>query len=205
MALVPARAGSVRLPGKNVRPLAGMPLIEHTLRCASLCASIDRITVSTDDPAVVELARAAGADVIARPLALATSDATTWSVVRHAADALGRFATLVLLQPTSPLRLPDDVEGVLALLESSPEADGVVSVRSAGEERVNGAVYAWRAAFVRREPERWQAGRILHLPMPPERSIDIDDQADLDNAETLLADGVVKLPWLADRPSTRGT
>jgi N,N'-diacetyllegionaminate synthase len=122
--LIPARGGSVRIPGKNLRTVAGIPLVGHAARTARLAADRipggpHRIICSTDDPAIADVARAWGAEVLDRPAALATSEATSVEVALHALDALGAsgggstdgssFRALVLVQPTSPLTDPGDL------------------------------------------------------------------------------------------------
>lgn len=193
LAVVPARRGSKRLPDKNVRLLGGMTLVEHALRCAARAPSVDEVVVSTDDERVAAMVRSLGVRVVDRPPELATDDASSWSVVRHAA-AGADFDVVVLLQPTSPLRLPEDVEATLAALAAHPDADGAATMV---EGALTGAVYAWRRAFVELERERWQAGNTIPVPMPPERAIDVDTAGDLQAAEAALASGAVTLPWLA--------
>jgi len=132
--VIPARGGSKGLPGKNIRPLAGVPLIGHSIRMARLCPSIARTIVTTDSEEIARIARGEGADVpFLRPPELAQDDTPMWPVLRHAlesAEAAGgtRFDVLLLLDPTSPGRLPQDVEGALAKLAAQPGADGVVGV-----------------------------------------------------------------------------
>lgn len=131
LALIPARGGSKGLPGKNVRRLAGLPLLEHSVRLAALCPEIGHAVVSTDSADIAEVARAAGAEVLDRPAELAQDDTPMLPVLRHALDALDperRFETLLLLDPTSPGRLPEDVARAHELLTAHPEADGVISV-----------------------------------------------------------------------------
>lgn len=127
-ALIPARGGSKGLPGKNVRPLAGLPLIEHSLRLAALCPEVDRAVVSTDSEEIAAVARAAGGEVLLRPAELATDGAPMLPVLRHAVDAFPEHELVLLLDPTSPGRLPEDVTAAHRLLGAHPEADGVVSV-----------------------------------------------------------------------------
>lgn len=117
LALIPARGGSKRLPRKNVLPLAGRPLIAWTIQAALEVGGIDDVVVSTDDPEIAEVSRAAGALVpFRRPPALASDEATTLDVVWHALAELGdRHDWLVLLQPTSPLRTAADIAGALDL------------------------------------------------------------------------------------------
>jgi len=132
LALIPARGGSKGLPGKNMLPLAGLPLLEHSLRLAALCPTIDRAVVSTDSDTLAAAARAAGGEVLKRPSELAQDETPMLPVLRHALDALdpggSRYDLLLLLDPTSPGRLPDDVADAHRLIGAAPEADGVVSV-----------------------------------------------------------------------------
>ncbi len=132
LALIPARSGSKGLPGKNIRPLRGLPLIAHSILLAKMCSSIARVVVSTDGPEIAEVAGRYGAEVpFIRPPELAADDTPMWAVVRHAMETLdpnGEYAQLLLLDPTTPGRLPSDVEGGLAQLSRTKEADGVIGV-----------------------------------------------------------------------------
>lgn len=110
LAIVPARAGSKRLPNKNHRPFLGRPLILWTLDFALAYRGFDLVLVSTDSTEVVSLARNAGAHVPwMRPSELASDTATSIDVVMHAVDAMAAegltFDRVALLQPTSPVRL----------------------------------------------------------------------------------------------------
>jgi N-acylneuraminate cytidylyltransferase len=133
LAVIPARAGSKGVPDKNVRPLAGVPLLVHSLRLASLCPEIARTVVSTDSERIAEVARAAGGDVpFLRPAELAQDDTPMLPVLLHALAELdldgSRYERLLLLDPTSPARLPEDVAGAHEILRTDESADGVVSV-----------------------------------------------------------------------------
>jgi N-acetylneuraminate synthase/N,N'-diacetyllegionaminate synthase len=110
--LVPARGGSTRVPGKNLRLIGGIPLVGWAVRnglaaAARLPGQRHRIVCSTDDDAIADAASAWGATILRRPPELATAEATSAAVALHAIDALaaagGPTTTLVLLQPTSPL------------------------------------------------------------------------------------------------------
>lgn len=133
LAVIPARGGSRGLPGKNIRVLADLPLIVHSLRCAALVPRLADAIVSTDDPKIAEVARAAGGDVpFMRPAALAGDATPMMPVLRHALDAMEaargrRYASLLLLDPTSPGRTPDDIERAFTLLAADPTANGVVA------------------------------------------------------------------------------
>ena len=134
LAVVPARGGSKGLPGKNIRPLAGLPLIAHSLALARACPRISRTIVSTDSPEIAQIARSFGADVpFLRPTELAQDDTPMWPVLRHALEAAEReeqreYEYLLLLDPTSPGRLPEHVAGALKKLAETPDADGIVGV-----------------------------------------------------------------------------
>jgi N-acylneuraminate cytidylyltransferase len=134
LAVVPARGGSKGLPGKNIRPLGGLPLIAHTLRCAAMTPAIDRCVVSTDDANIAAVARQHGGDVpFLRPGELAQDDTPMIPVLQHALREMEardgrRYESLLLLDPTSPGRLPEDIAQALTLLDEDPQADGVVAV-----------------------------------------------------------------------------
>lgn len=135
--VIPARAGSRGLPGKHLRRLAGEPLIVHTVRAGLGAALIDRLIVTTDDPAVARVARRAGAEVpFLRPHELARDDTPTVPVIEHAVAWLESSGTpvglVVTLQPTSPLRDSDQVDEAVRLLAGDPEARAAVAVAELG-------------------------------------------------------------------------
>lgn len=134
MALIPARAGSVGLPGKNRRVLVDRPLTMHSVACARLMPSVQSILLSTDD---VLLAEIAGEQDVwipeLRPSTLATDSTPMADVIRYAVDLSDRvgqqpISYLLLLDPTSPCRDPQAIEAALARLREDPTFDGVVSV-----------------------------------------------------------------------------
>ncbi len=133
LALIPARGGSKGLPRKNVLPLAGRPLIAHSIGQALEARTITRTVVSTDDAEIAEAARSAGAEVpFARPAELAGDLSTDLEVFRHALETLageGYEPELVVhLRPTNPLRRAGRIDEALALLAADPEADSLRSV-----------------------------------------------------------------------------
>lgn len=133
LAVIAARGGSKGLPGKNIRPLAGLPLIAHTVEFAKLCPQITRTIVTTDSAEIAAVARAHGADVpFLRPAELAKDETPMWPVIRHAlaeAEKDGsRYDDVLLIDPTTPCRLPEDIKGALDLLAARPEADGIIGV-----------------------------------------------------------------------------
>lgn len=134
LAVIPARGGSKGLANKNLQPLMGLPLIGHAIRCAQHSPSISRIVVSTDSDQIAGVATELGADVpFKRPAELATDTAAMWPVIRHAlveteAKDGRQYDLVVLLDPTSPGRLPSDVESGVTALLGDPTADGVIGV-----------------------------------------------------------------------------
>lgn len=116
LAVITARGGSKSLPGKNIRLLGGKPLISWTIEAAQGSAYIDRLVLSSDDPAIIEVARTWGCEVpFARPAELARDDTPGIAPVLHAIEALPGYDYVVLLQPTSPLRSISDIDGCLEL------------------------------------------------------------------------------------------
>jgi len=135
IATICARGGSKGLPGKNIRPLAGRPLIAHTIAQALGCPDIEAVYVSTDDAEIANAARAAGAMVpYMRPAELATDEAGKLPVIEHLVSFLEsqgeRIARVIDLQPTSPLR---DTADISAALRVKPEAQLVLSVAEAAD------------------------------------------------------------------------
>lgn len=133
LALIPARGGSKGLPGKNIRPLAGLPLIAHSILAAKASPYIDRILVSTDDAKIADIAKTFGAEVpFLRPKVLSADDTPMWPVLRHALEYLKNegehYESLLLLDPTSPGRLPEDIQKASDKLRQNPAADGVIGV-----------------------------------------------------------------------------
>jgi N-acylneuraminate cytidylyltransferase len=137
LAVIPARGGSKRVPRKNVRNLAGKPLIAHTVLRANACDLITRCIVSTDDPEIAEAARSFGADVpFLRPAHLATDTAASVDVCMHAIAYLEHqresYDYLILLQPTSPLRSAATLDGVIRLIMADAKASSAVTVTAVG-------------------------------------------------------------------------
>lgn len=140
IAIIPARAGSKGLPGKNLRPLCGKPLVAWTVESARRSRHVDEVLVTTDGEDIARVARSFGASVpFLRPAELATDTATTLDAVEHALDFYARerqraFDVVVLLEPTSPLREDDDVDRMLERLAGDWEhLDSVISLGEVGE------------------------------------------------------------------------
>lgn len=139
IAVIPARAGSKRLPRKNVLSLAGRPCIEWTLEAVSESAELSRVAVSTDDPTVKELvSHYADVEVVDRPKLLGRDEASTVDVVLHTLEVLKaqgcQFSWVLLLQPTSPLRTSAHIDEAVKLARKKG-ADGLVSICRTGHPR----------------------------------------------------------------------
>ena len=122
---MPARGGSKGVPGKNTRLLAGRPLLEYTARAALASGVLHRVVLSTDSVEIADCGRRAGLEVpFMRPPALAGDDTPMLPVVEHALDELRRQgwepATVVLLQPTSPLRTPEHIRAISEAVRGLP-------------------------------------------------------------------------------------
>lgn len=133
LALIPARGGSKRIEGKNIKSLCGLPLIAHTLRIAQAATCFDRIIVSTDDPAIADVARKHGGEIPWLRSAEASGDCS--SMVDVILEVLERIEgngdelqdAVMLLQPTSPFRTVESIWHAIKIFKESSE-ESVVSV-----------------------------------------------------------------------------
>ncbi len=226
--VIPARGGSKRLPRKNILPLAGKPLICWTIEAALETGLNARIMVTSDDEEILSVARRYGdKGLIAhkRPAEFATDHATTADVLQEALDAeqqAGNSAeTLILLQPTSPLRSAEDIRTAVENYEHSGSGDTVVSVCEVDhptawigtisdcghlngldltgkraqdyqkEYRLNGAVYVTSVKTLR-ETGRLFTDSVRACVMPRVRSIDIDEAVDFRICEHLIKNMALK-------------
>ena len=207
--VIPARAGSQRLPGKNVRAMAGRPMIGWTLEAARASTVLDRVVVTSDDEAVLAIGRAAGVDVIRRPNHLAGPDASVIQATKHALEAVsGDWDYVVLLQPTSPLRTGADIDAAVALCDKN-NAPAVLTVSPlpkpeafydrldaggalTGPPMLDGAVLINGAVYVGR-PERlfldgtFRCNGALGSLMPVERGWDVDTLEEFLSCEAYFA------------------
>lgn len=147
LAIIPARGGSKGLPGKNLAPLSGKPLLRHSIEHAKNTPDVELVVVSTDDDEIATVAEAAGARVVRRPPGLAGDEAPSESALLHVLECLGKEGyqepdLVLFLQATSPLRRSEDIlramrclaeEGADSLFSASPQhgfvwrrRDGVV-------------------------------------------------------------------------------
>jgi CMP-N,N'-diacetyllegionaminic acid synthase len=219
IAIITARGGSKGLPRKNVLPFCGKPLIAHTIDAAKNSRAVDRIVVSTDDEEIAAVSRAYGAEVpFVRPPELSTDTARSREVLLHALEFLENQGAPVesfcLLQPTSPLRTSDDIDGAVDIFQRG-RADSVLSVTPyehpvqwavaveddgrlrmkdsvlparrqdlAAYYRPNGAIYLFKTGFFKKSSV-YIGKRSYGYIMAPERSVDIDTALDFKIAETV--------------------
>lgn len=135
MGLIPARGGSKEIPGKNILQVCGKPLIVYTIEATRKTTLLSRTIVSTDSEEIAGMCRRFGAEVpFIRPADLGQDDTLMIPVVLHALDMLEEtYDAVLLLQPTDPLRKPEDIDQAIRLLEAHPEADSVISVVKVGD------------------------------------------------------------------------
>jgi CMP-N-acetylneuraminic acid synthetase len=221
LALVPAKGGSTRFPLKNIARLAGRTLLEWTAEAARHSGVADRLAVSTDDVRVAEAAAEAGLEVpFMRPPELARDPAGVVDVALHALDALersgDRFATLVILLPTCPLRTAADIRGACELFRERDRPfllsvaeyahTPFAALRLEAGDRVTPWFPDYHGRKSQEMPRAYRANGAIHVldvpkfraarsyfgdplvayVMPRERSIDIDTPADLAEAEAVL-------------------
>jgi CMP-N,N'-diacetyllegionaminic acid synthase len=216
--IVPARGGSKRLPGKNLRPLAGKSLLVRTAEAVSEAGLDAQVLLSTDDDSIAAEGERLGWQVpFRRPAELADDRATTaldWSRQHHGSDP---EATMVL-QPTSPFRGGACLRAGVSLLAERIDIDSVIAMSRldlpasrlyvatrdgwaqaiADDTRVplyrpNGALYLARTAAIRRQRTLY-AGAIFPLVLDGARAIDIDTADDWVLAEAALAGGLPEEP-----------
>jgi CMP-N-acetylneuraminic acid synthetase len=129
VALVPARSGSTRVPGKNIRPLAGHPLIAYTIAAALEAARFTEVVVSTDTEEIAVVARRYGAEPLLRPVALATATSPDIEWIAYTLSELGEHYDLfAIVRATNPFRGPDVLRRGLEQLLATPEADSIRAV-----------------------------------------------------------------------------
>jgi len=209
LAIIPARGCSKGIPRKNVRELCGKPLIAWSIEAAKNSKNIDRLVVSTEDEEIAHIARSYGADVpFVRPAKLAEDETSGMAPVLHALEQLPGYEWVLLLQPTSPLRTTEDIDGIIEFCHNR-KAPAAVSVCETSKHpqwmyhiSKNGYLQPFvNAPLISRRQELSQVFAIngalyiaetgwfnreqnflsdetLGYIMPPERSADIDNPLD---------------------------
>jgi CMP-N,N'-diacetyllegionaminic acid synthase len=161
IAVVPARGGSKSVPGKNIRPLGGKPLLSWSIDVARQVPEIDRIIVSTDDKQIASVGRSSGAEIYARPTHLATDEALVIDALKDLLETLHAEGEepewVVLLEATCPLRTAEDVRTCLNLI-----AEGTYDSVATFKEAELNPHRAWR--LVEGAPEVFIPGAVPWLP-----------------------------------------
>lgn len=220
IAIIPARGGSKGLPGKNIRLLNGKPLIAYAIEAALKAKHIDRVIISTDDEEIARVAVQYGAELpFMRPEELASDTAMAvdnyiYTIGRLEKESGKTIEAFVVLQPTSPLRIAEDIDGAIELFEQK-KADSVISytqeahpiswhkylddegrfvdildanIKNRQDNRIsyypNGAVYVFRTSMIRNR--KYYTEKSYAYIMPRTRSVDIDFIEDFEYAEFLL-------------------
>lgn len=220
--IIPARGGSKGIPRKNTKELCGRPLIHYSIELARAFAPDSHIIVSTDDDEIRDVASRTGLPVpYMRPAELGGDRVGSREVILDAMDWADRqdiaYDCVVLLQPTSPMRVPADVSGALALYR--PDVDMVVSVTEAAcnpyydcfETQPDGTLHVSKGdgAYTRRQdaPKAWQYNGAVYVinpasirrmtlgefpcripyEMPRSRSVDLDTPLDWTIVESLMS------------------
>lgn len=210
LAVIAARGGSKGVPRKNVRLVGGKPLIAWTIGAARKSRYIDRLVVSSDDPEIIETAKAWGCEApFVRPAELARDETPGVDPVLHALEELPGYGLVVLLQPTSPLRSVEDIDGCIdhciaagakacvsvCEAEQSPYWMYSLGEGSRMSPLIEGASFARRqdlpAAYVLngavyvagcewlQRSRSFVTAETVAYVMPQERSLDIDTELDL--------------------------
>lgn len=219
LSIVPARGGSKGLPRKNLLHIAGKPLIAWTIEQSLACDGVETTVVSTDDEEIAAMAMAMGADVpFLRPSELALDTSPTDPVMAHALEEYARrgefFDAVMLLQPTSPLRLPGTLDAAVRHFEASgansllgvcenhhffwrslerPQALYDYRHRPRRQDiesvdcwyRENGSIYITRVAAFQAHTNRLVEPIVMH-PMCEEEGWEIDSLVDFAVVETLM-------------------
>lgn len=221
LAIIPARGGSKGVQHKNIRHVAGKPLIAWTIEEAKKSRFIDRVIVSTDDPSIADVALQWGAEVpFLRPAEFARDDSPGIAPVLHAIETLQQqYDLVVLLQPTSPLRTVEDIDGCIGHLQEyrakscvsvvEPDKSPYWMYRFTAEKRLeplfetafdrrqdlpetyalNGAVYVAECGWLMKT-KSFMSKETSGYIMPKERSLDIDSELDIKICNYLKSEAV---------------
>lgn len=200
LGVIPARGGSKGIPGKNIRPLLGKPLIVWSIEAARESRLIDRFVLSTEDAEIASAAREVRAEVLDRPEELATDTATTVSVLQHVLERIDAD-TVVLLQPTSPIRVDNIIDrAIKRFLDSGCDTlatgydshhfgwttatENVPRQKLDGYFRDDGNVYVFKSEVLK--AGRWTGNRLECLEVSSIYNLEIDTLADFWATEGIL-------------------
>ena len=223
LGVIPARGGSKRLKDKNIKSLASKPLIQYTIEAALASTLLSKVIVSTDSQMIADMSKKMGAEVpFLRPEELAGDLSGSFEVLEHALDFFKKkgelFDMIVMLQPTSPLRIAEDIdEAIKSIIDNDflavvsvcktehsplwmntlPQNQSMKDFLSHKElkhtrsqdlpdyYRLNGAVYVANTPYYR-ENKGFFGEKTKAYIMPQDRSVDIDNELDFMQVESLL-------------------
>lgn len=201
LAVIPARAGSKGLPGKNVKPLLGKPLIAWSIEAALGAASVDEVVVSSDSDDILAIAASFGSGIDKRPAELATDGAKTIDVLTELAGRRPDVDTFVLLQPTSPLRGKGLIDACVAEFQAGGYDDlatgfwckyqafgshnNLPRQETQGFFYDDGNVYVLSRKIV--EQRKWFGDNICRKVIDRWMNYEIDDEVDWVVLEALMA------------------
>lgn len=199
LGIIPARGGSKGVPRKNIREVAGKPLIAYSIMAAQSSRLLTRCIVSTDDTETAEISAALGCEVMERPAELAQDDTPTVSVVKHIFERLESEDELfdygLVLQPTSPLRTGLDIDSALQALFQS-DADSIVSVYQVSDHHP-ARMYKLNNGLLTPLDEKFASARRQELPPIYHRNGAIYAfRCSLLDKDTLLGDRI--LPYIME-------
>lgn len=198
LGVIPARGGSKGVLRKNIKSIAGLPLIAWTIRSALESELLSDLIVSTEDEEIAEISEAHGCRVLWRPSELATDEATCISVLQHVIEEIP-FENLVLLQATSPIRKPGLVDTCIEEFEKSG-ADNLgtgwmCDLKEYGSYKArrqelesffhdDGNIYVVKEALIR--AGKMYGDKVERLVISREENVEIDDEFDFWLAEQIL-------------------
>lgn len=184
-ALIPARSGSKRVPNKNIRDFCGKPLMVWSIEQALACEEINEVYVSSDSEEYFEIARKAGAKVIDRGEMDLNKEQSMDTVLKNAYHQMNPSHAIILLQPTSPLRLVEDIENAInTFIEYGNEF--LVSVfdnDGRGDVLQNGSIYITTRD---RNVVPFNDEDQTFYKMPKSRSFEIDTEEDWEICEIMM-------------------
>ena len=132
LAVIPARGGSKGIPGKNIKKVNGKPLIGWIIDAGKKASYIDRLILSSDDPQIIDTAKALDCEVpFVRPSSLAQDQSSSNDVILHALEKIPGYDYVMMMQPTSPLTSSEDIDGCIEFCVST-NSTAVVSVTNPG-------------------------------------------------------------------------
>lgn len=206
LGVIPARGGSKRVPGKNLRMLCGKPLIQYTIDAVQAATKLTTFVVSTEDQAIGRLAANLGCYVVRRPDDLADDEVTSGAVCKHALEWMEAesepYDIIVCLHPTSPIRDPKHIDEAIDLLAAAKNFECLASMYRIppkphanvfsfdwralhGAYVLNASIYAMKRDWLIRTGEHVSSDS-MPLFMDRRHSIDINEEIDLKVAELYL-------------------